>query len=72
MGFSVRDYLVTVEWTGNRYFEKEDKMYKIYLIKGCATLNELNKKIYEQCKLRKSQWEITKIEKLKSNVEIIE
>lgn len=72
MGYSVRDYLVTIEWTGNRYFEKEDKIYKIYLVKGYATLNELNKKIYEQCKLRKSQWEITKIEKLKSNVETIE
>lgn len=72
MGHSVRDYLVTVEWVGNRYIGDIEKRYEIFLVRGCATLNELNAKIYEKCRMQKSKWEITKIEKLKKNVTIVD
>ncbi len=75
MGYRVRDYLVTIEYIGNEktpFYLKEYKNYKILLIKGCATLNEVNEKIYTKHKMKKSEWVITKVERLKSNVEIVE
>lgn len=67
-----RDYLVTIQWTGNEYVSSDlYKDYKIILVKGCSTLNEVNTKIYKELHLQKSKWEIIKIEKLKSIVEVI-
>lgn len=67
-----KDYLVTIEWTGNEYATSDlYKEYKVILVTDCSTLNEVNTKIYEKLHLQKSKWEIVKVEKLKSIVEII-
>lgn len=73
MSYKKRDYLVTIEWYGNKRLKvREDELYKILLVRGCETLNEVNRKVYENCKLPRSEWTITKVERLSCNVDIID
>ncbi|WP_275372805.1 hypothetical protein [Clostridium tertium] len=73
MSYKKVDYLVSMEWYGNKILmSKQHELYKTLLVRNCATLNEVNKKIYENCKLKKSEWTITKVERLCYNLDIIE
>lgn len=72
MSYRKSDYLVTIEWYGNQLFKTSEQAVKKVLIRGCSTLNEVNQKLYESVKLKRSQWTITKIERLGTTVEIVE
>ena len=72
MSYRKSDYLVTIEWYGNQWFRPHEQLVKKVLIKDCSTLNEVNRKIYENVKLQRSKWTITKVERLEATVEIVD
>ena len=75
MGYSKRDYMVTIEHVLNNEARiiGIEPLYKILIVRNCATLHEVSQKIYDKCKhLKKSDWEIVLIERLKANMEIID
>lgn len=75
MGFERKDYIVYIEATKNDFMAdmlSDYRGYKTLIVKGCSTLNEVNKKIYENSDLKRSEWIITKVERLQGKVDVIE